>query len=217
MRNSPAPKATAASGLDLRLAPLEAHALAGPLIHPRASDPVGGHWGRTRSFYLPHSRIATPLTAGILSADNQFMIRPIPLCDVQPWLQAMAAAHHAETSHPGTPLAISWDLLADMDVSGSLLTMVAMDADVVVGYSLHILSPHPLYGEVWATPIALYVRPEFRHLGYGRKLVEQAERECQRRGVSVVCQVAPAGAAPFTCMLSGLGYWRTETLWSKRL
>lgn len=145
------------------------------------------------------------------------MIRPAALNEAIPWLDRMAPAHHAGTSRPGTPLAINWDLLCQMEDAGNLLCLVAIDQAEVVGYSLHAIAAHPLYGELWATPIALYVRYSHRELGFGRQLVEVAEVELARRGAVVICQAVPAGGSALAVMLSGLGYWRTETLWSKRL
>ena len=144
------------------------------------------------------------------------MIQKAALCDVLPWLQALSVAHHEETSPTDTPLSIDWSLLTDMDVNGGLLCLVAC-TDQIVGYSLHILSSHPLYGELWATPIALYVKPSARHLGFGRQLIERAEAECRLRDVAVLCEVSPAGLAPLGVLLSGLGFHKAESLWIKRL
>lgn len=143
------------------------------------------------------------------------MIAREPLATVQPELEPLSILHHAEVSPPDTPLAINWGLLRAMDEACSLVCHTARQDGTLVGYDLHIISPHPLYGELWMTPVALYVRPEYRGFGHGFALIKVVERYGRDRGVAMVCQAAPS--SELAHVLSRMNYWSTETTWAKRV
>lgn len=86
--------------------------------------------------------------------------------------------------------------------------------DEPLGYCSHVVGPHPVYGEKWATCLAIYLHPKFRFLA--ADLVRVVEGDLKADGVQVIAYGVPhhSRAASF---LERMEYDCREVVMAKRL
>lgn len=124
-------------------------------------------------------------------------------------LQPLIHANHAATGSEA-PLAVdSWTVQG----MAPFLWLVRVD-ERPVGYCAHAVQAHPLYGEKWATCIALYVDPAHRMLV--RSLIARVEADLAGERVACISYGVPhlsrAGA-----FFEAIGYPCMELVMGKRL
>lgn len=76
-------------------------------------------------------------------------------------------------------------------------TWLAWDGDVLVGGISIYIHKHNLLGEMSATKYGLYVLPEYRGKGVGRKLISLAKDYARKMG----CKVLYIDKEPIKCVL----------------
>lgn len=138
---------------------------------------------------------------------------PRPLTpDLVRELKHLIVANHAEVG--GAPLDPQWSTLYQMHAHKALRIVVACVDGVAVGYCAHLVTVHPLHGELWATSVAVYLAPTWRRLA--RDLILAAELHLKESGVGVVAWGVPEGS-PGQRMLQRMGYGSPEVTLRKRV
>lgn len=86
----------------------------------------------------------------------------------------------------------------------------------LIGYSSHIWHHELHYSMPVAQDDAWFVRPDYRCLGIGKRLMEIAHKELASLGVKIALTRVKV-SAPHDDVLSELGYWPYEVNWRKDL
>lgn len=116
-------------------------------------------------------------------------------------------------------------LMSDLDLDqyariqnqGRLVWITARDVDrLLVGYSMHFWHRHLHFNIRVAQDDAIYVVPELRKLGIGRKLRELAIEELKNAGVKIVYGRLKV-AHPHDDSMESLGFVPWETVYLKEL
>ncbi len=132
--------------------------------------------------------------------------------DIVTELKHLIVANHAEVG--GAPLDPQWMTLYQMHVNRALKLFVVYVDGVAVGYCAHLVTVHPLHGELWSHSVAVYLVPAWRRLA--RRLVEEVEAALKADGVAWVAWGVPEGS-PGLRMLRRLGYGMPEVTLRKRV
>ncbi|WP_155638773.1 hypothetical protein [Burkholderia territorii] len=93
------------------------------------------------------------------------------------------------------PLDINWEQYKKLDDIGMGLGLFAYYDDIVVGYSINVLTPTLHSKNVMScTNDVLYVDPVFRDTPLGLRLIKKTEEAAKERGANVVLWYAPLGS-----------------------
>jgi len=142
-----------------------------------------------------------------------------PESDEFPHILSLCQAHADELRIFGI-LKLNLDIARYMELQSKkkLLCLTGRDADNKIrAYSTHFIHRHPHYKMVWVgQEDSIYVVPELRRHGVGRKLREAAEIELKQRGCNLITARTKFGHEDDT-NLNGLGYTRWEVVHAKEL
>jgi GNAT superfamily N-acetyltransferase len=127
-------------------------------------------------------------------------------------LRPLVIANHAATGSEA-PLDPQWEALAGLDAGDAMAVVVARIEGRAVGYVAHVMHRHQLYGERWATCVAVYLEPA--HRGLARGLISEAERLAYEAGAHMVTYGVPTNRP--AAFLWHQGYTAVETVMGKRL
>ncbi len=126
--------------------------------------------------------------------------------------------HYLEIAkYKDVPLDIDVTVYKVLEELGKLRVFTARDDDLLVGYAIYTVSPHPHYkGTIHAIQDILYLTPSYRKGRLGMKLISYADDRLQKEGAQVVTQHVKV-YADFGGILELLGYEKMEHIWVKRL
>lgn len=144
----------------------------------------------------------------MIDAPDDALVRPAALADVA---AVAAMARDLTRSTPPPPDVVDREVAEAVADERSVL-LVAEVGGVVVGYALGVLAPMPVYGGM-AFLQELFVRPEHRSGGLGRRLVEAFADEGRARGRGVLA-LSTSRAGDF---YEGLGFEASSTYYRRSL
>ncbi len=134
---------------------------------------------------------------------------------------AILEAHHAEVGVlKGTlDLMPDWAQYELLQVKGELIFITARSNRArVAGYMLVILRPHLHYaGAKVAYDDAHYLTPKYRGGGWGKKMIQYAERRAKAYGAKVFSMRTKAGEHNHGYIFESLGYKLTDLVYLKDL
>ena len=142
-----------------------------------------------------------------------------PNAEEFPHILSLCQAHADELRVFGV-LQLSLDIprYLELQSKGRLLCLTGRDPDNVIrAYSTHFIHKHPHYKMVWVgQEDSIYVMPELRRHGIGRRLRETAETELKQRGCNLITARTKFGHEDDT-NLEELGFKRWEVSWAREL
>jgi GNAT superfamily N-acetyltransferase len=126
-------------------------------------------------------------------------------------LRPLILANHAATGS-SAPLDPQWELLGELSDKHALALIVCRYHDRAVGYCAQVMHQHQLYGERWASCLAIYLEP--RHRRHFPALVAMAEDVAREGGAACLTYSVPTSVAS---AFVRLGYGVNEVALGKRL
>lgn len=171
---------------------------------------VESHWGLMKEEFENENKIDN-----IDIAVDYFA----PYSDEWPHIVRLCQAHADELKvFKILKLNIDIPRYLELQARGKLLFLTGRDSDNVIrAYSTHFIHKHPHYANIWVgQEDTIYVEPDLRKHGVGRRLREMAEKELKKRGVSLITARTKFGHEDDT-NLSELGYRRWEIVHGKEL
>ncbi len=104
-----------------------------------------------------------------------------------------------------------------LEAEGCLVCLFARSGEVIVGYSINIVTPHLHYSDlVIAQNDVIYVHPAFRTSTLGLRLIKATEDACRDAGVKLMLMHGKEGT-PFAKILPRKGYGVQDIIFSKEL
>jgi len=132
-------------------------------------------------------------------------------------LSVMMGLYAGEAHVPGMPEpAPDYELYQAMEDAGSLQAFGAYADGRLVGFLILIVSPIPHYSVMLATTESIFVLPDYRKYGTGRRLLEAAEEYAKERGCHGIGVTAPRGGRLARGM-GAMGYRHTHQVYFRRL
>lgn len=115
------------------------------------------------------------------------------------------------------PLDINWDQYRKLDEIGMGLGLFAYYENIVVGYSINIITP-TLHSRnvISCTNDVLYVDPLFRDTPLGLRLIKRTEEAAKQRGATAMIWYAPNNSS-LEKILYKKKYREWETVYTKDL
>ena len=130
-------------------------------------------------------------------------------------------AHHAEVGVLKDVLALEpdWSEYEILQHKGQLIFVTARSRrDRVAGYALIVLRPHLHYaGAKVAYDDAHYLAPKYRSQGWGKKLIQYAEKVALAAGAKVFSMRTKAGSSNHGHIFESMGYQLTDLVYLKDL
>lgn len=102
----------------------------------------------------------------------------VPLHEVLDEIKALSPEHYADAvkDNKYEPINIDWDYFKALSNNGNCYAVTLRKNDILVGYSVYIISPDPLRkNKIEATNVCLFVKKAFRGNGTLRILVKAAD------------------------------------------
>lgn len=107
---------------------------------------------------------------------------------------------------------------AALEEAGSLLVLVAVVEDKIVGYSVSFVYPHIHYRDMmFCQNDVLYVHPEHRGGSVGGKLIRETERMAKERGAKMLSWHAKPDSALEAMLDRSTVYHMHETVFMREL
>lgn len=104
-----------------------------------------------------------------------------------------------------------------LEAEGLLVCLFARSGEVIVGYSINIITPHLHYQELTvAQNDVIYVHPAFRTSSLGLRLIKATEEACAEAGAQLMLMHAKEDT-PFAKILPRKGYGVQDIIFSKEL
>ena len=130
----------------------------------------------------------------------------------------MIAEHYAEVSGtPDIPVDPDWAMYDKLDAMDRLAIFTARAEEVLIGYSIFYLGPHPHHRDTkQAMQDILYIHPRYREGALGSRLISFCNEELWKLGVVCVYS-GVTEKRDFSPVLLRLGFKKTETMYMKRL
>lgn len=136
---------------------------------------------------------------------------PVPLLE----------AHHAEVGVMKGVLALEpdWSEYERLQEKGQLIFVAARSKrGRVAGYAIIVLRPHLHYaGAKVAYDDAHYLAPKYRSQGWGKKLIQYAERIAAAAGAKVFSMRTKSGEHNHGHIFEAMGYKLTDLVYLKDL
>lgn len=136
---------------------------------------------------------------------------------------ALAAAHLDEvmpvTAEKGEFREVDYKAYAEMELSGSLLILVALDENnKFIGYVVGGATPSiHNKGFFEFNTTAFYTVPELRSQGVGKALFEGLQQVCSQHGVSEINYIVSEGQPMTHEVVQKLGLIKTETIYTLKV
>lgn len=109
-----------------------------------------------------------------------------------------------------------WNLYHTLEEAGALVVMAARNEGTLVGFAAFTMYPDiNSRGEIAAHCNSLYLHPNFRKDGAGRKLIQYGDTLCRAKGVSRV-MISSQTYQPIDGLLEAMGYEKAETIFIRR-
>lgn len=134
-------------------------------------------------------------------------------------LEALTAEHWHEVAKNKHLMKLSPQVekYRKMEEEGLLVSLFARSGEVIVGYSINILTPHLHYSDLRvAQNDVIYVHPVFRKSTLGLRLIKATEDACYDAGARFILMHAKEGT-PFAKILPRKGYGVQDIIYSKEL
>lgn len=130
----------------------------------------------------------------------------------------VAHLHEAKALTAGDDAAIDWDMYRALEQSGSLLTIVVVEDNEMLGYvtgtaqqSIHN------QGKYDFSTTAFYTRPEIRQQGVSKLLFETLCQVCRESGINDINYSVSERAPHSAFFVEKMGMHKAETMYSINL
>jgi GNAT superfamily N-acetyltransferase len=139
--------------------------------------------------------------------------------DVIDELRPLLSEHWAEIAvYPDIPLDPDYDFYDKANSIGMLVGYFIRDESKIIGYAIFIIAKHKHYqGHSWAMNDIVWIHPDHRNLGTGRKLVAHWEEALKADGVNVIHVNAKTAHMPLAYLLMDCQYVQIEAGYEKRI
>lgn len=141
------------------------------------------------------------------------------LMPVREQLESLLAEHWHEVAKNKhlMKLAPQVEKYAKLEAEGALLCLFARSGEVIVGYSINIITPHLHYGALTiAQNDVIFIHPVFRPSSLGLRLIKATEEACADAGAQIMLMHAKEDT-PFAKILPRKGYGVQDIIYSKEL
>lgn len=127
--------------------------------------------------------------------------------------------HWMEIAHyHDIPLEVDWDSYKRASEAGVVVTYIARDNGVLIGYALFLVGRAPHYmGSLQAKQDVIFLSPQYRRGGLGKALIAYCDQGLAAKGVQVVYHHVKLAFDFGQSLLEPEGYEPIETVWGKRL
>jgi hypothetical protein len=133
-------------------------------------------------------------------------------------MKPLLLKHYEEVAHfKDIPLDPDVNFYVNLEDHGFLVTFVARDEDVLIGYCVFIVKHNPHYkGSLQGVEDVIYIDPQRR--GFGRKFIIWCDEELKKLGVDVSYHhVKMKPELDFSPLLKKLGYEYIDGIYGRRL
>jgi len=146
-------------------------------------------------------------------------LKLVSIDEVRGRIDSLLVAHWKEIAKfkDSIPLSIAWNAYYEAERSGALITIVAEESGIIIGYNVYLLRLmiHNTPAVMSSNDI-IYIDPEHRHGTLAMRMIKMGEKESSLRGASVITMHVKKDH-DFSPLLIKLGYEQTESLFCKVL
>lgn len=148
-----------------------------------------------------------------------FEIRNINVTKLLEQGEALFLAHREELTTEKDIMEFDPDVATYrvLEECGKLVSLGAYAGDVLVGYSINIVSCHLHYRKLlYASNDVLYLAPDFRNQKHGNLLIDATELACHNKGAQMLLWHAKPDTA-LSVILPRKGYKVQDIIYMQRL
>lgn len=149
--------------------------------------------------------------------NSDYSIHLVSIREYLDQIMPLIKSHFNEISyHTEFELDVNKEFYFKTEDSGSLKLFIVKFKDSIIGYASYFVARHNHCKIIQAHQDAIYIRPDFRKIGLGYKLMSFADDVFKSMGVSVVFQ-AMSSKYDFEKTLNNLDYKLVDKLYARRL
>ena len=134
-------------------------------------------------------------------------------------VQSLMLEHWSElVDNPqALPLKLQLERYKTLEDAGVLVCILAYEEDVIIGYSVGILLPHPHHADVLVlSNDAMFLSKSHRRGNKGTTLIKETERAAKRHGAALVAWNAQLDTS-LNALLPRLGYSVANVVYKKEV
>lgn len=136
--------------------------------------------------------------------------------DILEELRGIAVVHHNESDPELVNIKIDWAGMIKLNEDGALYLTTLRDAGVLVGYSADMLISSLHYkGRIVAFNDAIYMKPDYRHIGITKLLIESSEEFLRSVSDIYFRTINTKVHSKASTLMQSLGYKDHEVSWLK--
>lgn len=149
--------------------------------------------------------------------DSNFSFQIETVEAVEEEIKELIAAHWEEIALNKDVIKLNpdWDAYRKLEAEGYMAIYTCREDGVLIGYFVVMATNNLHYKDhIFATNDIIYLKPEYRHQKVGMQLIQFAEDDLRKRGVSVLC-INTKVHQPFDKLMEHMGFNLIERVYAK--